>query len=138
MTDNRRESAHMDTQKAGFSSIDQYIATFPEDVQARLEELRSTIRGAAPGATERISYGMPAFVLNGNLVYFAAWKNHIGFYAAGSGLEAFQDELSRYKMSKGAIQFPNNEPLPLDLISRIVQLRVAENQDRVAAKGYKK
>jgi len=110
-----------------FNTIDDYIAAFPEDVQAFLAELRTAVRLAAPAATETINYQMPTFQLNGNLVHFAAYKNHIGFYPAPSGIEAFQDELSGYKSAKGSVQFPINQPLPLELISRIVRFRVAEN-----------
>ncbi len=109
------------------ANIDDYIASFPQEVQVILEKLRQTIRQAAPDATEKISYQMPTFYLNGNLVHFAAYKNHIGFYPAPSGIVAFQDELTKYRTSKGAIQFPINEPLPLALVKKIVQFRVKEN-----------
>jgi len=109
------------------ASIDDYIATFPHEVQAILEKLRQTIRKAAPDATEKISYQMPTFYLNGNLVHFAAYKNHIGFYPAPSGIVAFEAELSEYKTSKGAIQFPIDKPLPLALVKKIVTFRVDEN-----------
>lgn len=129
----------MEQHTGGFRSIDEYIATFPEDRQALLEAVRATIKAAAPGAEERISYQMPAFVLNGNLVYFAAWKNHIGFYPASGGVsEAFKDELSAYESAKGSIRFPTSRPLPVELISRIVQFRVAENLNKAAAKAHKK
>ena len=109
-------------------TIDGYIKTFPEDVQRILEKLRQTIREAAPEAVETISYRMPAFKLNGRiLVYFAAWKNHIGFYPTPSGTEAFNRELSQYKRAKGSVQFPMDKPVPYDLISRIVRYRVKEN-----------
>jgi uncharacterized protein YdhG (YjbR/CyaY superfamily) len=108
-------------------NIDDYIATFPDEVQVILEKLRQTIRKAAPDATEKFSYQMPTFYLNGNLVHFAAYRNHIGFYPAPSGIVAFQDELTKYKTSKGAIQFPINEPLPLVLVKKIVAFRVQEN-----------
>jgi len=109
-------------------TIDGYIKTFPEDVQRILEKLRQTIREAAPEAVETISYRMPAFKLNGRiLVYFAAWKNHIGFYPTPSGTEAFNRELSQYKRAKGSVQFPMDTPVPYDLISRIVRYRVKEN-----------
>lgn len=124
-------------QTVSFQSIDAYIATFPEDVQAILQELRATIRAAAPDAEERISYRMPTFALNGALVYFAAYRNHIGFYPTSSGIEAFRQELSAYEGSKGAVRFPIGEPLPKELISRIVQYRVAENL-KSAAKANKK
>ena len=92
--------------------------------------MRRTIREAAPDAVEAISYQMPTFKLNGNLVHFAAYKNHIGFYPTPSGVEAFREELSAYKVSKGAIQFPIDQPMPLDLVRRIVQFRVAQNQTK--------
>lgn len=116
-----------------FQSIDDYIATFPEDIQPILKTLRATIKAAAPEATEKFSYQLPTFFLNGNLVHFAAFKNHIGFYPTPSGIEAFKEELSVYKGAKGSVQFPIDEPLPLELVSRIVQFRVAEN----VAKGKK-
>jgi uncharacterized protein YdhG (YjbR/CyaY superfamily) len=129
----------MDQPKSGFRSIDEYIGTFPEETRALLEQVRSAIKAAAPGAEERISYGMPAFALNGTLVYFAAWKKHIGLYPSSSGVpEAFNDELSKYEGSKGAIRFPSDQPLPLELIRRIVQYRVSENLNRAAEKGSKK
>jgi len=92
--------------------------------------MRRTIREAAPDAVEAISYQMPTFKLNGNLVHFAAYKKHIGFYPTPSGVEAFREELSAYKVSKGAIQFPIDQPMPLDLVRRIVQFRVAQNQTK--------
>jgi uncharacterized protein YdhG (YjbR/CyaY superfamily) len=110
-----------------FSNIDEYIALFPVDVQKKLQGMRTVIKAAAPQAQEKISYQMPTFYLNGNLVHFAAFKNHIGFYPAPRGIEAFQQELSVYKGAKGSVQFPMDEPLPLELISRIVKFRVAEN-----------
>jgi len=117
--------------KKEFTTIDEYINTFPEDVQVILEQIRQTIREAAPGAVETISYRMPAFTLNGRiLVYFAAWKNHIGFYPTPSAMEAFGKELSRYKRAKGSIQFPLDEPVPLDLIAGIVTYRVKENRGK--------
>lgn len=125
----------MDTSKAGFRSIDEYIASFPEDIQAILQALRATIRAAAPEAEERISYHMPTFALKGNLVHFAVLKHHIGFYPTSSGVLAFQDEVSKYEGTKGAIRFPIDQPLPMDLIGRIVRFRVAENLARAAAKA---
>jgi uncharacterized protein YdhG (YjbR/CyaY superfamily) len=110
-----------------FNGIDEYIATFPNDVQGKLEGLRSAIKEAAPEAEEVISYGMPAFKMNRVLVYFAAYKSHIGFYPTASGISAFKDELSRYKQSKGAVQFPIEEPVPLDLVRRMVKFRVEED-----------
>jgi uncharacterized protein YdhG (YjbR/CyaY superfamily) len=128
----------MESSKGGYRSIDEYIAGFPADTQALLETVRAAIKAAAPGAEERISYQMPAFALHGNLVYFAALKNHIGFYPTGSGIEAFKDELSGYDVTKGSVKFPVNQPLPLDLIRRIVQFRVTQNLDKAAAKARKK
>jgi len=125
----------MDERKGSFSSIDEYIATFPEDRQALLEAVRATIKAAAPDAVELISYGMPAFAQHGNLVYFAGLKDHIGFYPTPSGIEAFQDELSKYRTTKGAVNFPVDQPLPLELISEVVRFRVAENLDKAKAKA---
>ncbi len=113
--------------KPKFQNIDEYISLFPKEVQVSLKSLRETIRKAASNAEETISYQMPTFKLNGNLVHFAAYKNHIGFYPAPSGIEAFKKELSKYKSSKGAVQFPIEEKLPLDLVSKIVKYRVKEN-----------
>jgi uncharacterized protein YdhG (YjbR/CyaY superfamily) len=107
--------------------IADYIGHFPPPVQAQLNELHQVIRAAAPESEERISYKMPTFYLKGNLVHYAAYPNHIGFYPSPSGIEAFAKELSVYKGGKGSIQFPLNEPLPLELISRIVKFRVGEN-----------
>jgi uncharacterized protein YdhG (YjbR/CyaY superfamily) len=128
----------MKSSSTGFSSIDHYITSFPEEIQKILEEVRATIKAAAPEAQEKISYQMPTFYLHGNLVHFAAHKNHIGFYPAPSGVQAFKHELSQYETSKGAIQFPLEKPIPLDLISKIVQYRVAENLKRVETKSGKK
>jgi uncharacterized protein YdhG (YjbR/CyaY superfamily) len=113
--------------KKAFKTMDEYIATFPKNIQCILEELRKTIREAAPQAEEVISYQMPAFKLKGILVYFAAFKNHIGFYPTSSGVEAFKEELSSYEVSKGTIRFPINKPIPFDLVRRIVKFRVKEN-----------
>ncbi|MBN2678115.1 MAG: DUF1801 domain-containing protein [Anaerolineaceae bacterium] len=120
----------MDNRWKTAKSIDEYIASFPEDIQIRLQKMRSVIRAAAPEATEKISYQMPTFYLNGNLVHFAAFKHHIGFYPTPSGVAQYMSELSSYKTSKGAIQFPNDQPIPLDLITRIVQYRVVENRQK--------
>ena len=118
---------HMEDKKKQFKTIDAYIKTFPKDVQHILEEMRQTIRKAAPQAVETISYQMPTFKLEGKgLVYFAAFKNHIGFYPIPSGIEAFEEELSRYKQGKGSVQFPINQPVPFDLVRRIVRFRVKE------------
>ena len=118
----------MEKEKTGFQSIDEYIKAFPEDVQPILKGLRAAIKAAAPGAGETISYGIPTFTLNGNLVHFAAYKNHIGFYPTSSGIRAFKKELSPYKTSTGTVQFAIDKPLPLALISKIVRFRVAENK----------
>lgn len=104
-------------------SIDEYIAGFPEDIKGILQEIRTLIQKTIPEATEKISYGMPTFYLNGNLVHFAAYKNHIGFYPTPSGLEAFKEAVSKYKHSKGAVQFPIDKPMPLELIVQIVKYR---------------
>lgn len=108
-------------------NIDEYISSQPEKVKAILEKLRQTIRKAAPEAEEVISYQMPAFKYHGMLVYFAAWKNHIGFYPVSSGIKAFNKELSAYEKSKGTIKFPIDKPIPYNLISKIVKFRVKEN-----------
>lgn len=115
-------------------NIDEYIGTFPNDVQEILEQVRMTIQEAAPDAKEKISYSMPAFDQNGIVVYFAAFKNHIGLYALPTGHEAFAAELSKYKSGKGSVQFPLKEPMPLELITKIVKFRVNENLE----KGKKK
>lgn len=128
----------MDSKKAGFRSIDEYIATFPEDIQKILQEIRATVQAAAPDAKEKISYQMPTFDLKGNLVHFAAFKNHIGFYPTPSGTEAFREEIARYQGAKDSIRFPLNEPMPLDLIRRIVEFRVAENLKKAEEKTRKK
>jgi uncharacterized protein YdhG (YjbR/CyaY superfamily) len=110
-----------------FTSIDEYINSFPEDIQRILNDLRQTIKEVAPEAQETINYQIPTFTLNGNLVHFAAFEHHIGFYPTPSGMEAFKKELSAYKGAKGSVQFPINEPLPLPLIRKIVEYRVKEN-----------
>ncbi|MFI5449458.1 MAG: iron chaperone [Candidatus Bathyarchaeia archaeon] len=110
-----------------FKTIDEYIKTFPTDVQSILERMRQTIRKAAPEAVEAISYGIPTFKLNGSLVHFAAFKKHIGFYPTSSGIRAFKKELSSYKWSKGSVQFPKDKPIPYDLVKKIVRFRVKEN-----------
>jgi uncharacterized protein YdhG (YjbR/CyaY superfamily) len=119
----------------GFKSIDEYIATFPLDIQTLLQQLRAVIHEAAPEAEETISYQMPAFRQNGVLVYFAAFKNHIGFFPTAVGIEAFKDKLSSYKTSKGTVQFPLNQPLPLELVGEIVKLRVKQNQQKKTAQS---
>lgn len=115
----------METQKP--ENIDEYIGGFPTEVQEILEKVRMTIQKAAPDAKEKISYAMPAFEQNGIVVYFAAFKKHIGLYALPSGHETFKEELSKYKSGKGSVQFPLNEPMPFALITKIVKFRVQEN-----------
>jgi uncharacterized protein YdhG (YjbR/CyaY superfamily) len=115
-------------------TIDEYIAGFPLDVQDILQKIRATIRQAAPEAQEKISYQMPTFALNGNLVHFAAFKNHIGFYPIPSGIEAFKEDLSPYKQGKGSVQFPLDQPIPYDLIARITAFRARENLEKAKAK----
>jgi uncharacterized protein YdhG (YjbR/CyaY superfamily) len=117
----------MTAPKKVFKTIDEYIATFPKNVQSILEELRQTIRDSAPNAEEAISYQMPTFKLNGNLVYFAAFKNHIGFYPTSSAIEAFKEELSDYEVTKGTVRFPMNKPIPLGIVKKMVKYRVKEN-----------
>lgn len=116
------------------NNVDEYISGYPKQVQKILEELRMAIKQAAPQATEIISYGMPAFKLNGMFVWFGAHTNHTGFYPKGSGIEAFKNELSVYKTSKGAVQFPFDKPLPLKLITKIVKFRMAENNEKIKMK----
>lgn len=117
-----------------FTKVSEYFAAQPSHIQALLQQVRTTIANAAPGAEEVISYGMPAFRLHGMLVFYAAAKKHIGFYPTPAGIEAFREELAGYKTSKGAIQFPLDEPLPLALIAKIVQFRVKENKEEYAIK----
>ena len=125
----------MESHNAG--SIDEYIANCPVNVQKKLKEMRATIKAAAPQATEKISYQMPTFYLKGNLVHFAALKNHIGFYPTPSGVQAFLKETSRYASTKGAIQFPLDEPLPLKLVTKIVKFRVTENLKKAEVQSKK-
>ncbi len=120
------------------TTIDQYINGFPNEIQELLEKMRITIKQAAPDAEEAISYAMPTFKLKGNLVHFAAFKNHIGFYPTSTGTEAFKKELVDYKSSKGAVQFPLGKPLPLELVAEIVKFRVIENLERAEIKAKKK
>lgn len=115
-------------------NVDIYIAGFPPETQNFLSQVRETIQKAAPGAEEVISYQMPAYKFHGMLVYFAGYKNHIGFYPTGSGIENFMKKLSTYKTSKGTVQFPLNQPLPIDLITEMVRFRVNENLDRAKKK----
>lgn len=116
------------------ANIDEYIAGFPKDVQKVLKEMRSTINKAAPEAEEKISYAIPTFALKGNLVHFAAYKNHIGFYPAPRGIAAFKNELSKYEGGKGTVQFPLDKPLPISLITKIVKFRVKDNLERAKTK----
>ena len=120
-----------------FSNTDEYIAMFPAETQAALELVRATIKKAAPDAEEVISYQMPAYKLNGMLVYFAGYKQHIGFYPTAIGIESFKDKIGQFKWSKGAIQFPLNEPMPLELITEIVKFKVMWNEEHVKAKKKK-
>lgn len=117
----------MEGSKPTFNTIDEYILQFPPEVQEILRTLRKVVKESAPESQEKMSWQMPTFVLHGNLVHFAAHKNHIGFYPAPSGIDAFKDELSQYKGAKGSVQFPLSKPMPYELISRIVKFRVAEN-----------
>ena len=116
------------------ANIDEYIAGYPRDVQAHLKQIRATIKSVAPDAEEAIKYRIPTFVLGENLVHFAAFKCHIGFYPTPSGIEAFQDELSTYKSAKGSVQFPIERPMPLALIRKIVRFRVKEVRAKSAGK----
>lgn len=127
----------MKNETATPKNFQEYFAGFPAEVQVKLEELRQTINKAAPGAEEIISYKMPAFKYHGMLVFFAAFKNHIGFYATPTGHAAFKKELSVYKEGKGSVQFPIDKPLPLSLVSKIVKFRVNENLEKVKIKKGK-
>jgi len=119
------------------STVDAYINLFPTDIQTKLTAIRNTIQTIVPQAVEVIKYAMPTYVLHGNLVHFAAFKHHIGFYPTPSGIETFQEELSKYKGAKGSVQFPLDEPLPLELIAKIVAFRVKENTEKATAKKKK-
>jgi uncharacterized protein YdhG (YjbR/CyaY superfamily) len=115
-------------------TIDAYIRSFPKDVQRKLEAIRNIVSRLAPEAQEKISYQMPTFYLNGNLVHFAAFENHIGFYPTPPGIAAFQDELAKYKNGKGSVQFQLDKPLPADLIERIVEYRITMNKNKTKSK----
>ena len=128
----------MKTKQSAPATIDEYIAGFPPDVQAILQKIRSTIRKAAPSAEETIKYQIPTFTLQGNLVHFAAFKKHIGFYPTPAGTEKFKKELAVYKSAKGSVQFPLDQPIPYGLISKIVKFRVKENLAKAETKGKKK
>jgi uncharacterized protein YdhG (YjbR/CyaY superfamily) len=121
-----------------YDNIDEYIEAFPPAVQKTLEKLRRTIRKAAPKAEEAIKYGIPTFVLNGNLVHFAAFKEHIGFYPDPRGIEEFRPETTRYESGKGTLRFPLDEPIPFDLVARIVKYRVQKNLEKAEPKRKKK
>lgn len=113
--------------KKSFKTVDEYIQSFPKDVAERLEQIRQTVKKAAPDAQEVISYNMPLFKQNGRLVYFAGYKNHIGFYPMTGAIKKFNKEISVYKWSKGSVQFPNDKPIPYDLIKKMIEFRVKEN-----------
>lgn len=128
----------MKSNTKSYSSMDEYISKFPAEIRKKLEEIRATIRAAAPEAVEKISYQMPTFYLHGNLVHFAAFTHHISLFPAPNGVKAFEKELANYETSKGTIKFPLDKPIPLELISRITQYRVAENQQKAQAKSARK
>jgi uncharacterized protein YdhG (YjbR/CyaY superfamily) len=128
----------MNTDQTAPQNIDEYIAGFPDNIQEILQKIRMMIRAAAPDAEETIKYQMPTFVLKSNLVHFAAFKTHIGLYPVPTGIEAFKDELSGYQQGKGSVRFPLDQPIPYDLIDKIVQFRVKENLEKAAAKRKKK
>jgi uncharacterized protein YdhG (YjbR/CyaY superfamily) len=121
-----------------FKTVDEYLASFPANTKKILQAVRNTIQKSAPQAEELISYNMPAFKLHGMLVFYAAYEKHIGFYPTASGIQAFKKEISRYKNAKGSVQFPINEPMPFDLISKIVKFKVKENQEKEKAKRLNK
>jgi uncharacterized protein YdhG (YjbR/CyaY superfamily) len=127
----------MKSNKVTFHSIDEYISSFPENVQKIMKQLRKTIKAAAPEAEEKISYNMPTFTLNGKyLVYFAGWKNHIAFYGAPKGNPDFKEDLSAYESGAGTLQFPYDKPIPYNSITKIVKFRAAENLKRTDKKKY--
>jgi uncharacterized protein YdhG (YjbR/CyaY superfamily) len=128
----------MKTERARANDINGYIGSFPNDIQVILEKIRVTIRKAAPDAEEKIGYGIPTFTLKGNLVHFAAFKKHIGFYPTSSGIEKFKQELSVYEGAKGSVQFPLDKPIPFGLISKIVKFRVQENLKKTESKTKNK
>jgi uncharacterized protein YdhG (YjbR/CyaY superfamily) len=121
----------MDGKKDHPTTIDEYIEQFPEDVQHILVKIRALIKELAPNVVEKISYQMPGYYLNGMLVWFAGHEHHIGFYPTGSGIEAFKAEISAYKWSKGAVQFPLDQPIPYELIRKMVKFRIVENQKKL-------
>jgi uncharacterized protein YdhG (YjbR/CyaY superfamily) len=117
-----------------YKDVDEYISCFAADVQQKLQQIRLAISNLVPAAEETLCYGIPTFTLYGNLVHYAAYKNHIGFYPGASGIETFKNKLSGYKFSKGTVQFPINEPVPFDLILEIVLFRVNQNQLKAQVK----
>jgi uncharacterized protein YdhG (YjbR/CyaY superfamily) len=126
----------MEKKTSAILTIDEYIRAFPKPVQKKLESIRRLVRKLAPEAQEKISYQIPTFYLNGNLVHFAAFKSHIGFYPTPSGINEFQEELSKYKNGKGSVQFPMEDPLPMELIRRMVEYRIEKNKKK--ANAYRK
>lgn len=128
----------MKAKRAVPGTIDEYISSFPNDVREILEKIRTTIRKAAPGAEEKISYQIPTFTLSGNLVHFAAYEKHVGFYPGSSGVKRFKRELSAYDGAKGSVQFPLGKPIPFGLVSKIVKFRVRENLQKVESPRKKK
>jgi uncharacterized protein YdhG (YjbR/CyaY superfamily) len=128
----------MEGNKATYTTIDEYILQFSPEIQEILQEVRRVIKEAAPEAKEKISYQMPTFDFYGNLVHFAAFKHHIGFYPAPSGITAFETELSGYKGAKGSVQFPLDKPIPYELISDITKYRVVENRGKAETKMKQK
>ena len=126
----------MSPKKSSWKNIDEYIAAFPESTQEILKKMRAVIREAAPDAAETINYDIPTFTLHGNLVHFGAFKNHIGFYPAPSGIDAFRKELSIYEGAKGSVKFPIGQPIPYDLVAEIVKFRVIENLNKFRKKPH--
>jgi uncharacterized protein YdhG (YjbR/CyaY superfamily) len=120
----------MEKKKQGIPTMDEYIKKFPEQVQKKLEAIRQLVRKIAPEAKEKISYQIPTFYLNGNLVHFAAFKSHIGFYPTPSGIDEFQKDLSKYKNGRGSVQFPIDKELPMELIRRMVEFRIEKNRKK--------
>jgi len=128
----------MEAKKSEFHNVDEYIALWPPEVQDKLKMMRKVIKEEAPQAEERVSWKMPTYVLHGNLVHFAAQKSHMGFYPGASGIANFTDRFTGYKYSKGAVQFPFNQPIPFDLVREIVRFRIAENTELADQKDKKK
>ena len=128
----------MKTKQQQPTTIDEYISDFPPEVQPLLEKVRVAIRKAAPKAEEAIKYQMPTFVLNGNLIHFAAWNSHIGLYPGSKPIAEFKEELAKYELSKGTVRFPLDKPIPLGLIGKITKFCVKRNLERAAAKKHKR